>query len=307
MKNYALPGSILGLAVAIAYLGYALLTFTLALPASLDKIENTAKSIALLEDEIAMIIEQVPNIIQEVEQVRTLVPDVLKESAMIRADTLLVQKEMQAYRLVLPSILDESASVRKDILVVEQEMEAYRDMLPKIMAETAEVRKQVDSLQIELAAYRLTIPEILQEVEATREMIPPMLDRVDNMIADASDAGKRASEGAVAGVFSGVFKAPLSVFTSVLPKKHSADAPYVTEAAMKIINDEDLDGFVTFNNRYTGTQGSVTLVESLIIDGKDCRSLSIHAERSGKTTYDRMINLCLTASGDWVQIDTRKK
>jgi hypothetical protein len=73
------------------------------------------------------------------------------------------------------------------------------------------------------------------------------------------------------------------------------------------INDEDLDGFVTFNNRYTGTQGSVTLVESLIIDGKDCRSLSIHAERSGKTTYDRMINLCLTASGDWVQIDTRKK
>jgi len=46
MKNYALPGSILGLAVAIAYLGYALLTFTLALPASLDKIENTAKSIS---------------------------------------------------------------------------------------------------------------------------------------------------------------------------------------------------------------------------------------------------------------------
>ena len=66
MKSYVLPGSILGLAVAIAYLVHALLTFTLALPASLDKIENTAKSIALPEDEIAMI-EQVPNIIQEVE------------------------------------------------------------------------------------------------------------------------------------------------------------------------------------------------------------------------------------------------
>ena len=116
-----------------------------------------------------------------------------------------------------------------------------------------------------------------------------------------------ASEGAVAGVFSGVFKAPLSVFTSALPKKHSTDALYATEAAMKVINDEDLDGFVTFNNRGTGTQGSVTLVESLIIDGKGCRSLSIHAERSGKTTYDRMINLCLTASGDWVQLGTGKK
>lgn len=138
-------------------------------------------------------------------------------------------------------------------------------------------------------------------------MIPPMLDRVDNMMADASDAGKRASEGAVAGVFSGVFKAPLSVFSSALPKKHSTDALYATEAAMKVINDEDLDGFVRFNNRGTGPQGSVTLVESLIIDGKDCRSLSIHAERSGKTTYDRMINFCLTASGDWVQLGTGKK
>jgi len=170
-------------------------------------------------------------------------------------------KEKQAYRLVLPSILDQNESVSKDILVVEQEMEAYRDMPPKIMAETAEVWKQVGSLQFKLTAYRLTIPDISQEVEATREMIPPMLDRVDNMIADASDAGKRASEGAVAGVFSGVFKAPLSVFTSALPKKHSTDAPYATEAAMKVINDEDLDGFVRFNNRGTGTQGSVTLVE----------------------------------------------
>jgi len=63
----------------MAYLGYALLTFVLALPRSLEKIEKTAESIALLEDEIAMIIEQVPNIIQEAEQVRTLVPDVLRE------------------------------------------------------------------------------------------------------------------------------------------------------------------------------------------------------------------------------------
>ena len=307
MKNYASPISILGLALAIAYFGYALLTFVAALPTSLDKIEHTAKSIALLEDEIAMITEQVPSILKEVEQVRMLVPDVLNESAMIRSDAILVQKEMQAYRLVLPSILDESMNVRKDMLVVEQEMQAYRDMLPKIMAETAEIRKQVDSLQIELAAYRQIIPKVLREVEATRQMIPPTLDRVDGMIADASDAGKRASEGAVAGVFSGVFKAPLAIFSGVLPKNNSSDAPYVTEAALKIIKGEDSDGFVMFRNKKTGTVGSVTLIESLIIQDKDCRRLSIRAERDGKMVYDRLINVCQTASGEWVQLDTVKK
>jgi hypothetical protein len=307
MKNYALPISILCLSSAIAYFGYALLTFVAALPTSLEKIEQTAKSVALLEDEIAMIIEQVPSILQEVEQVRMLVPDVLSESAMIRTDAISVQKEMQAYRLVLPSILDESTNLRKDILVVEQEMEAYRDMLPKIMVETAEIRKQVDSLQIELAAYRQTIPKVLQEVEATRQMIPPTLDRVDDMIAEASDAGKRASEGAVAGVFSGVFKAPLAMFSGVLPKNDSSDAPYVTEAALKVIKGEDSDGFVMFRNKKTGTVGSVTLIESLIIEDKDCRRLSIRAEREGKLVYDKLMNVCQTASGEWIQLDSVKR
>lgn len=307
MAKFAMPISILGLALAIAYFGYALISVVSILPTSLQSIEDTAESISLLEDEIETISEQVPSILEEFEAIRMLVPDLLEESAMIRANTLVVQKELEAYRQLLPSVLEESANVRKDMLVVEDEMEDYRKVLPDIIGETTEIRNQVDSMQAELAAYRQMMPDILREIEASRKMIPPTLDRVDGMIADASDAGKRASEGAVAGVFSGVFKAPLAVFSSVLPTKDSSDGPYVTEAAMKIIKDQDLDGVVNWRNKKTGTVGSVTLLESLVIEEKDCRRLSIVGERNGKTAYERLINICETPSGEWVQYGSIQK
>jgi surface antigen len=278
--------SMLALAAALVYFTIELVGLARQIPDILQTVNNTSERIAPVITEVGAITELVPPILKEIEETRKVVKPAIEEYAKTNQQ--------------IPRILDEVAATRK--------------ALPAVLKSADKASAAVVTMSKQVEALRPLIPEVLSEVEKTRESIPGMLDRADQIVANARDAGKEASQGAVSGVFTGILMAPF-VFVGDIGKslvdisgknadKLSKDDYALVEKASRELLAQGNKGEVkNWENKKNNSSGTVTLVDitenSEDEDNVECRELHIYIKHKGETIQDKNRTLCKDADGKW--------
>lgn len=283
--------SLICIAVSLMYFSYALLKTVAEAPGLITKVKETAKVIDPVLDEVENITRLIPNIIDEIGLIREKIPPILTE--------------VEALRLQIPAIISEVEKIHNIIPSILAEVKQVRKAIAPVIKEVANVRGQIPSIVAESKGYRQLIPDVLAEVEATREMIPETMEKAEKLIAEASNAGQEASEGAVTGFFTGLLKAPLKIVgagksalaaSKILNEK---DLEIVTAVALDVLNKEKVGGKRKWENKRSGLNGTVRLLKEYQSAGRLCRTVDISTLKKGKLLDQRESSACLNENGQW--------
>ncbi len=269
---YCLSFSLLALAGGFVYFASELAKVRTTLPVIISDadglVDKLGPQIARLDDVELM----VAAVLQRVDKTHEQVPDVLVEVASIR---------------------NELAALRKTAPVIVAESEQLRQILPDVLSTVDDVSSAVELAADEIGAYRPLLPQVIEQVALTRDAVPAMLDQAEGIVAQARTAGKEAAEGTVSGVFTGIFKAPGSLVSS-LPFKSKAVETSLTDDDKQQITGAMKDALATGKAQRwrgeSGNRGTLAVVRSFERDGQACLTVSheIYIKKTGKTyTEDR--------------------
>lgn len=299
IASYLLSLSLFALAASLAYFTYELSTVSRQIPDVLVSINNTTDKVEPVVAEVGKIVELVPSILNEVEQTRNVIPPILKEVALTRNQIPAVLKEVEMTRKQIPAVLDQVEAVRKDV--------------PAMLASADRASAAVVAISKEVEATRPLIPEVLKEVETTRESIPPMLEQADKMIDKARDAGKKASQGAVTGIFSGIIMAPFALVADVgrgitgMSKEEAKafdekDFELIKQGSLELLNKGTEGDVRDWSNPDSDNSGNIELTE-IYSEGEfaeyECRTLRMKLYKKDKLIKDTSRSLCKNDNNQW--------
>jgi uncharacterized protein YoxC len=284
--TYVLALSLFCLAGALIYFSLKVSEVTQSLPAILDSVEQTSAKIE--------------PVLEEVNEIRDLIPPILEE--------------VKQTRLLVPPILEEVRKTRETIPPILEEVEQTRKQIPAIIEEVAATRKQIPAVLDEVAATREIIPSVLGEVEKTREALPAMLDKADKIVAGAGEVGKKASEDAVAGVFTGIIKAPFkivgnmskSIFGSLgegVKGVSDDDRNIITKLSNELLVSGVVGDSRSWENPKNGNKETVTLVNTKVIDGRECKVLHVEVFSAKKQLINEDLTACMKDNSEWEVIE----
>lgn len=290
--------SMLMLAAALVYFTIELVNITRQIPEILLTVERTSEKIGPVVEEVGEIRGLVPPILKEIEETRKLVPPILKE--------------IEETRKIIKPAINEYAKTNEQIPRILDEVEATRKALPEVLKTADKASSAVMAISKEVEKTRPLITEALAEVEKTRESIPPMMDRADQLILKASEAGKEASEGAVTGVFSGILMAPFTLVGDAgkrlvgasekeAEKLSAEDYTLVETTVNEILERGRLGEVKEWRNEKSGSSGKVKLINinDELDDGDECRELQITVENKGHMIQDKSSVMCKDYDGKW--------
>lgn len=253
----ALAFSILVLALSIAYFASVIAKTQDNIPQILEKTQVASKSINAAALQVKDIIPHVPQILEETRLVRESVKSVVEESAMIRAQVQEIAVEISEVRKVIPTMINESIAIR----------EAVPPILKEVQTSRALVNQYLPEILTESQAVRNTILAVVSESQAVREGLPLTLDRLDQIMQEASKTGRKAGEGAISGIFTGIIKAPYAVVKNVgasfFGEKKvltSSDFLLLRQSVSEILSANEFNQQKAFNNSKTGLSGFVMLL-----------------------------------------------
>ena len=255
-----------------------------------------AVAIAYFAYKIGKIGEQVPEILAQVESTSNVIGPVVSEISDIRE--------------LIPPILEQVEETRKIVPPILAEVEQTRKQIPDVLKSVDNVSSAVNQTNKQLKSYRPLVPEAIKQIELTREAIDPALDRVDVLISKAEEAGRKASEGAVTGVFTGVLTAPLRIVddigTSVtgLTKK---EANYFTEEEItlyrrkggELLNTGKSGDKVEWKSKTSSARGELSIQKIYTKDGRNCKVIKHQAWKDDKQVVNKTLDLCKNANNEW--------
>ncbi|WP_157117936.1 hypothetical protein [Oceanicoccus sagamiensis] len=295
LTTLALPFSLVCIAAAIAYFSYAVIRVVEEAPAIIEQVESTTRAIDPVVDEVAII--------------TALIPDIVDEVGLVREQITPILTEVEALRLELPTLLAEVEQIRLAIPPVLDEVEQVRLAIPPVLEEVANVRGELPAIVAESEGYRTLVPEVLAEVEATREMIPPTMAKAEVLINKASVAGKKASEGAVTGFFTGIIKAPFKMVSgassSVFGSQkglNSTDIDLLQGTALKLLNEAPVGSEESWENKKTKAKGTIKVEKEFVESGNPCRQLWIKTLKEKKELDNSRYRVCLDDQGSWAVV-----
>lgn len=296
MATYALALGLFALAGSIAYLSFTLAQYRNDIPVILESVEQTADKIEPMLTEVTNIREAIPPVLKEVAEVRKQIPVILDEVAEVRKQVPPILDEVQLTREQMPTVLSEVESIRKELPRIEKMLDTSSGMVGLAVSESAAIRE-------------LT-PQILAEVQATRLSIPPTLDRVDVLIGKAGKAGREASSGVVTGIFKGIITAPFVIVGNAgqsvfgMSKAQAKDIPEADMARLTAVSEEVLamaekGAFKEWKNDESGYSGKTTLESIEKNEGQDCRILRVEIWKKGKEKFNKKLRTCKNENGSW--------
>ena len=286
-----------------------------------------AAAIVYFAWQLALINDKIPAITGSVDQVSQQIEPVLAEVREIR-------QEIHQLQSLVPPILTEVGAVRQQIPAVVAEVAQVRQQIPHILTEVAQVRAQIPPLLATadqaIIALNTTrddvvplVPLALDEIRLTRESIEPTLDRVEYMVDDAfskadsailsaGDAGKKASEGAVSGFFTGLIKLPFqlvgtlaspvvkSVDADVLKQLDEKDIELIAEAANRAVDASGRSEEQYWENPQSGKSGSIHVLRNFESRGFECLEARIVIRHKSRQLSDETNQFCKNAEDRWV-------
>lgn len=241
------------IAAAIIYFAYQLALINNNLPAVLESVDQVSQ-------QIGPTLEEVRGIRQEVEAVRKLVPEILAEVAEVRKQIPSMVAEVTELRQQVPPILAQVEAINQQIDPILKRIDKTVAVVDKTQRQIPQIINTTDNAIAALNQTRVEVvplvPKALDEIRLTREKIDPTLDRVDDLVEDAyfkatdaigaaDKAGQEASEGAVKGFFTGLIKLPFElVGTLASPILNSIDKDVARQ-----LTEKDLEMMVEVGNR----------------------------------------------------------
>jgi len=307
------------IAAAIIYFAYQLAQIN-------DNVPVITHSVDQVSQHIEPVLEEVKAIRLEIVEVRKLVPDVLAEVAEInevRKQIPLVVAEVAEVRLQIPTIIAQVESIKQQIDPILQRVD-------KIVVVVDDTQRQIPQIISTADNAIVAINDTREEIKLTRESINPTLDRVDDLVEDAyfkaqdtittaEGAGKKASEGAVSGFFTGLIKLPFKLIGSlaspivdsldvnVARKLTEKDIELLAEAGTRAIKSKNTGKERRWDNPKSENSGSITIISRYQLQGFECVEARVRISRKGKQIGDDLEKFCLNEKNEWVSADDIEK
>ena len=274
--------SILALSASIFYFTYEITRVRNDLPELLTQLEQTTQIIGPVLEQTHEITQLIPPILEEVKQTRKLIPPIINEVSEVRKE--------------IPAILHEVAETRKVIPPILDEVEATRKVIPDVLSEVKKTRQQ--------------IPPILQEVKTTRESLPGLLEDANKLVDKARTAGRDASQGAVTGFFSGIFRAPFAIVGDIGSTVFNLDQVEKDEYTQDDLNQVYAAALELLNSKHTGETKNIvskdgTIKTKITLTKIDtggeypCKTMRFLSEKKGKIITDKESTVCKNEEGKW--------
>ncbi len=157
----------------------------------------------------------------------------------------------------------------------------------------------------------------------TREKVDPTLDRVEDLVEDtylkvqgaitsAESAGKKASEGAVKGFFTGIVKLPFelvgtlaspilkSIDKDVAKQLTEKDVELMARAGDELADSGKIDRAQRWENPASGNSGTITIIRKYQAQDTECVEARITISNRRKQILNELNNYCLNAEKKWV-------
>lgn len=272
-----------------------------------------AAAIVYFAWQLALINDKIPAITGSVDQVSQQIEPVLAEVREIR-------EEIHQLQSLVPSILTEVGAVRQQIPHILAEVAQVRAQIPPLLATADQAIIAINTTRDEVVPL---VPLALDEIRLTRESIEPTLDRVEYMVDDAfskadsailsaGNAGKKASEGAVSGFFTGLIKLPFqlvgtlaspvvkSVDADVLKQLDEKDIELIAEAANRAVDASGSSEEQYWENPQSGKSGSIHVLRNFQSGGFECLEARIVIRHKSRQLSDETNQFCKNAEDHWV-------
>ncbi|MBL4796608.1 MAG: hypothetical protein JKY50_04275 [Oleispira sp.] len=290
-RDKLLSLSLVLLACSIAYFAYSILSISQQIPSILVQVSNINEQIDRTVEKVEPLLVLVTPILNEVGEIRSLVPRALDEVAAIRS--------------TFPSILERVDKLHNDV-------ESLQKSLPEILKTVNNITAVVDDTNQQIEKIIPLVPEALSEVEKTRNEIPSYLTRVENIVANSKTISEEAGKGAVTGFFKGIIATPFELIkgteerirSSLTNEKMLTDEDFdlVAEAVGELLHSDQIET-MPWENPKSGNEGQVTLVNSYQNEGRDCRTLKLSFK--GKDESEDSVNkeVCKNSEGKWETVE----
>lgn len=288
MKNFSI--SQVALAVAIAYLAYALTQFTRQIPAVVTLVNNTIP-------EVKNVAEKITQVKEEVALVRSFVAEQLPE----------IHKQIEISLSAVDKVINESENYSRNIPELLQRFDHFEQQIPLILQRIDSFEVTTNNTVAEIALWRPHSAQYLEEIGLARENIPQYLTRVEQIIAKANQVGEKNSSGFVSGIFKGVISLPFEVvsgLTNIVDvKSRSAkhltakDVATLQEHLISLLNNKD-EKHILWSNTDSGNSGRITKKSFKKYQGKPCvRVELINSFNKQKETLEQL--MCPNKEGLW--------
>ena len=120
-------------------------------------------------------------------------------------------------------------------------MPAISQSIDRVSRQVKPSLEESQAIREKIAEIRKLIPSLLERVDRSVAVIDDANDKALNAILLAGDAGKKASEGAVSGFFTGLIKLPFKLvgtLASPIVKSIAADiANKLTDKDVELIHE----------------------------------------------------------------------
>ena len=292
--QYAMAFALVCLAGSLVYFTYEFMSIARYIPGVLETVDETVDKIDPIMDEVTEIRQLIPDILEQVEETRKQIPPILEQVDKTSAQIPPILKEVEAIRKELPAVLKSADKASDAVVVVSKQVEETRPL----------------------------IPEVLKEVETTRESIPLLMDRADELIAQARITGQEASKGAVTGIFTGILTAPFVLVGDAgrsIVGTRDADTKNYTEkdfdlaeaAVADLLSYGKLGDVRQWNNPESKSHGNMKLIKIYSDDDKfenrGCRTIQSKSFDPTGTLREVSRTFCKNEEGKWYKKDNEEE
>lgn len=221
-----------------------------------------------------------------------------------------VLHEAGAIRELVPAILKETKAIREVIAVTVTEAAALRKALPPLVDTSAAA---VNNVSRAAQAMEPHIPSVLSEIQKTREALPGILDRAENMAGRAEKIGQSAGKGAVTGMLGGIITAPFKLIGNVGKglsdtiglggqSEFTAEDDRLTRLATDAILKTGAPGAQrAWQNPASGNEGNVGWLSQRVHAGRTCATLRYHVKFKSAKSHEAKVEICQQPDASWVK------
>ncbi len=259
------------LAIAIAYLAFVLQSIVSVVPDLINFLDKNNYQLSPAIQEVREIRKMIPGILVEIQDIKKLVPVMAREMAKISDQ---VPRTLETVNSLAPIIL-------------------------KTTSEVTQLRKE-------------TIPLILQESKKIRASIPTYLNGTQKIVKDvqiAVNEASKISENVGKGVISGLVKSPFQLFSSMASsvsglfkddKLSGKDLSIMTEVGAVVIESKELNFSRKWENKESKRFGEIKLVSIDLVTRCKRLELTIHKKNEKTSLYN--YKFCRDINNEWVYV-----
>jgi len=311
------------LAAAIFYFAFQLYQINQNVPAISQSIDRVSRQVEpsleesqAIREELAEIRKLIPSLLERVDKSVAVIDDTQRQIPQIISATEKAIAVISETQQQIPQILSTTENALTAINETQQQ-------IPQIVNTAENAITALNLTRDELMPY---IPLTLEEVRLMRKTMEDSLDRIEILIDDANDkalnaillagdAGKKASEGAVSGFFTGLIKLPFklvgtlaspivkTIDVDVAKKLTEKDLELIATASKKAVEAKKIDRAWKWNNPKSGNSGSLTIIRKYEIRSHVCVEVQVRVSIKGKEKMNETDNLCLNNDKKWVEAE----